>query len=228
MSNLTDDDIDGLANRLALLAADNGEAENAGRAVGVLARKLGLTGGQLKAMFLEGARNGGGTAKAATMTARLAALETEAEALRDTLRKQEHAQRALQRDRDALFDEVEALNNALSRRRAARRTRWGAVALAGLVVLSVVWLASVGPRLHLGGERVEMVNGVPVYHVAVVHDRAVALRRQPDPAAEALATVAIGTKLTVHKTLWHGFQQWVEVELNGQTGYVLSADVDLS
>ena len=76
MTNLNEDDIDGLANRLALLASGDGEADNAGRALGAMARRLGLTGGELKALFLDGAR--AGRVNVALLTARIAALEAEA------------------------------------------------------------------------------------------------------------------------------------------------------
>ena len=229
MSSLSDEDIDGLANRLALLASGDGEADNAGRAVGALARRLGLTGGQLKAMFLEGARTGGtGTARLAVLSARVEQLESEAETMRDTLRKAEVAARALQRDRDSLRDEVEHLHGALGERRRSRRSRRAVMlAAAGAVALAVVLLIY-GPRLSAGPERPDFVGGAAQFRIAVVRDRAIVLRRAPEPTAEALADLPVGTQLTVRRMLWHGLQQWVEVELNGQIGYVLSTDVDLS
>ena len=37
-----------------MLASEDGEADNAGRAVGAMARRIGLTGGDLKRIFLAG------------------------------------------------------------------------------------------------------------------------------------------------------------------------------
>jgi hypothetical protein len=57
VTRLTTEDIERLASRVAMLASEDGEADNAGRAVGQMARRLGLSGGDLKAMFLDGARH---------------------------------------------------------------------------------------------------------------------------------------------------------------------------
>ena len=50
MGEVSGEDLERLANRMALLVSDDGEADNAGRAVGQLARRLGLSGGDLKAL----------------------------------------------------------------------------------------------------------------------------------------------------------------------------------
>lgn len=226
MTNLNEDDIDGLANRLALLAFGDGEADNAGRALGAMARRLGLTGGELKALFLDGAR--AGRVNVALLNARIAALEAEAEAMRETLRKAEILARALQSDRDALQEEVEELHGMLDQRRGARQTRRALGIAATVAVAVTAWLVLFGPRLHLSDDTVPTVDGTPQYRTAVIRDRLTPLRRTPDITAEVLANVPIGTRLPLHKLLWHGLQQWAEVELNGQTGYVLSTDVDLS
>ena len=58
MGEVSGEDIERLAARVAMLVSDDGEADNAGRAVGQLARRLGLSGGDLKAMLLAGAGPG--------------------------------------------------------------------------------------------------------------------------------------------------------------------------
>ena len=230
MGSVNGDDIERLANLLALLASDDGEADNAGRAVGATARRLGLSGGQLKAIFKAGVKAVvGDSPRLAEQTARINALTDEVEGLRDTLRKAEVAARALQRDRDALRGEVEELHGQLDQRRSARQARFAIGLVAALGVVGAVWVAAYGPKLHLvAQERADNLAGSPFYRTAIIRDRATVMHRDPDSASPDLATLTIGTHLMVHKTLWHNLQQWVEVELNGQVGYVLSTDVDLS
>lgn len=226
MSSLSDDEIDGLANRLAMLASADGEADNAGRAVGAMARRLGLTGGQLKAMFLEGARNGG-TGRLGELSGQVSALQAETHALRDTLRKAEVAARALQRDRDSLREEVAHLNAALDERRGAKRSRRVSAGIAALAVVVAAGLVIVGQRLTTDSETTATAGGPPAFHEAVVRDRPIPFRRTPETNGEAIEMLSAGTRLPVHKVLWHGLQQWVEVESKGQTGYVPSTDVNL-
>lgn len=76
VAGFSEEEIERLANRLAMLVSDDGEADNAGRAVGSLARRLGLTGGQLKAIFMAGAESAGGhAAKLEEQATRIARLE---------------------------------------------------------------------------------------------------------------------------------------------------------
>lgn len=228
--NVSEEEIERLASRLAMLVSDDGEADNAGRAVGTLARRLGLSGGQLKAIFLQGVAAGGLKGQLqAEQTARIGALEREVAMLRDTLRKAEQAARGLQRDRDALRGQTEQLNSELDGRRAARRGRLAAVLAAALAVGGAIWMAGFGPRLHVGGDHTERTAaGEPIYHLAVIRDGDTKLHSAPENASPVLATLPAGARLTVHKTLWHNLEQWVEVELNGTVGYVPSTVVDLS
>ncbi len=223
MSGIGEEEIERLANRLAMLVSDDGEADNAGRAVGALARRLGLTGGQLKAIFMAGADS------AVAQSARVRRLERETVRLRERLGEAESTAEMLQRERDSLLRENEELQAEVASLRQGGRMRWIA-ALAFVVMLGggaalVAW----GPKLRLGGgEAVAPQQGAPVWRTAIVHDRPAVLRSAPDTGAPALATLAPGTRLTVQRQLWHNLTQWVEVEHDGQTGYVLSTEVDLS
>lgn len=226
---MNNEDVERLSNMLAMLVSDSGEADNAGRAVGSMARRLGLTGGQLKAIFLAGVQAATDAPRHAEQTARVAALNAEVSELREALRKAEVAARSLQRERDALRTEAETLHEEIDQRRTARLARLAMGAVAVLAVLTAIWFVADGPRLRLFAQQpVQNAAGSPFYHTAIVRDRAGALHSQPDLASPIVTTVPIGTRLTVHRTLWHDLQQWVEVEQNGQTGYVLSTDVDLS
>jgi hypothetical protein len=40
--------------------------------------------------------------------------------------------------------------------------------------------------------------------------------------------LAEGTHVVVRRTLWRNLQQWVEVEFDGKSGYVLSTEINLS
>ena len=228
MAGMSEEEIGRLANRLAMLVSDDGEADNAGRAVGQLARRLGLSGGQLKAIFMAGVETGG--AKAALLaeqTQRIAGLEDELDQTREALRRSEMAMRAALRDRDAQRLEAEQLREAIDRRRTSRQVRWalGLVVMAGLI--GGAWLAVYGPALHLI-DRQTQADGSPFFRSGVVHEANVALRKAPDSAAPALAMLAEGTHVVVRRTLWHNLEQWVEVEVGGQTGYVLGTEINLS
>ena len=131
------------------------------------------------------------------------------------------------RERDALREEVATLRAALGARRQRRRVGWIA-ALAMVVVAG--GLGAVGyslPWLY-GLLHSPPPGGAPVYHTAQVRDRPSVLRQQPDSAAPEVATLPVGARLTVRRVLWHNLMQWVEVEFDGKSGFVLSTDVDLS
>lgn len=230
VTSVSDEEIERLASRLAMLVSDDGEADNAGRAVGTLARRLGLSGGQLKAIFLQGVAAGGLRGeRQAEHAARIDVLEREVTLLRDTLRKAEVATRALQRDRDSLRGQAEQLTSELDGRRAARRGRVAVVLAAMLAVGGAVWLAGFGPRLRVATDHTERTaTGEAVYHYAFTRDDVTKLHLAPDAAAPVVATLAAGTRMSVRKMLWHNLEQWVEVEVKGVVGYVPSTVVDLS
>jgi hypothetical protein len=221
MSRISEEEIERLASRLAMLVSDNGEADNAGRAVGALARRLGLSGGQLKAIFMAGAES------AAAQTARVRQMEREMAKLREALAEAEATAVPAQRERDLLRREATALHAMLAARRRRLTLRRLSAVVVVLLLAGAAALLIYGPKLRLG-EQPMRPNAAPVYHSAVVHDRPAALRRDPDPSAPTLATLGPGTQLTVRRVLWRNLMQWVEVEYQGQTGYVLSTEVDLS
>jgi hypothetical protein len=218
MTEVNEEEIERLANRLAMLVSDGGEADNAGRAVGALARRLGLTGGQLKAIFMAGAES------AAAQNPQVRRLEREIVRLHEKLKEAEANALSAQREAESLRREADELQAALDQRRRGRWVR--GLAIAALVLMAAggtAWVAY-GPKLYLS----EAPPAPPSYQSAVVHDRPAVLRRDPDPAAPALATLEPGTRLLVRRMLWRKLTQWVEVEHLGQTGYVLSTEVDLS
>jgi len=226
---MSEEEIGRLANRLAMLVSDDGEADNAGRAVGALARRLGLSGGQLKAIFMAGMDSANAqTARLADLQRRFDALSEELEQSRDALHRAEATARSALRERDALRQESEQLHDALDSRRTSSRVRW----VVGLVVVAALvgggWLAYNNTPLLRVAETQTAAGGTPFYRKGVVHERNVALHRDPDTASPALATLTDGTQVVVRRTLWHNLEQWVEVEVGGQSGYILSTEVNLS
>ncbi len=221
MAGFSEEEIERLANRLAMLVSDGGEADNAGRAVGALARRLGLTGGQLKAIFMAGAESG------AAHTVRVRRLEREVVRLREALEAAEAEGLAVRREAESLRREATDLHAALDAQRRQRRTRVGAVAALVLLAAGGAGLIAYGPKLQLGDQPVSP-TATPVYRTATVHDTPASLRRAPDPSAPVLATLPAGTQVPVRRLLWHDLSQWVEVTWHGQTGYVLTTEVDLS
>lgn len=221
MAGVSEEEIERLANRLAMLVSDGGEADNAGRAVGALARRLGLTGGQLKAIFMAGAES------SAAHTVRVRRLEREVTRLREALEAAESEALAIRREAEALRREAIDLHALLDTQRQRRRVRIGAVAALVLLAVAGAGLVAYGPKLRLGEQPVPPAS-TPVYHTAVVHDVPAPLRRDPDPAAPVLATLPAGAQVPVRRLLWHNLTQWVEVTYQGQTGYVLTTEVDLS
>ena len=131
-----------------MLVSDDGEADNAGRAVGALARRLGLSGGQLKAIFMAGADS------AVAQSVRMRRLERETVRLRERLADAEAAAATLQRERNSLLRETEALQAELTARRQGRRMRWLAAVAVVLMLGGGAALVAWGPKLRLGGEAV--------------------------------------------------------------------------
>jgi hypothetical protein len=139
------EEMERLASRLALLVSDSGEADNAGRAVGILARKLGLSGGDLKQIFLAGLRVDAG---ASGVQGDASDLAREAMALRRSIAAAEAAARDAGRERDALRAENDALQQALDNRRSFTQVAW---ALGTIFVCAVAVGAAmmfVGPSFH--------------------------------------------------------------------------------
>lgn len=196
-----------------MLVSDDGEADNAGRAVGQLARRLGLSGGDLKAWLLAGAEARGRS-------------EGETAALRRALQTAEAAARAAERDRDVLVAENGALRVALYRRQA--RARGGRLlALAGGALLLVLaaggmWFAADPPV------RPDPLARAPAgTRIALVRAGGATVHRVPDRAGEVLARLPAGSRLVVAGTEWRALMQWVRVEVDGRPGYVLPTEVEI-
>jgi hypothetical protein len=221
VTQFSDEEIQRLANRMAMLVSDDGEADNAGRAVGALARRLGLTGGQLKAIFMAGAESAGARAR------ELERVRKERDALRATIDDLTIRERRLEEECLTLRDEADALRVALQRQTTSRRRGLLVGGLLVVMMAGVLALGIVAPWNQSGGliPFHRTVESEP--RQALVRDRPVALRAEPDLDAQPVGTLSVGSRLKVRRLLWHGLMQWAEVEADGTVGFVPSTDVQL-
>lgn len=229
MGEVSGEDLERLANRMALLVSDDGEADNAGRAVGQLAKRLGLSGGDLKALVLAGA----GTGFRPGSSPATLKLEQEIDALRRELREAREAERSAREDREALVAENGAMRVAMYRRRAGARMRnliLGLGAIGVLVVAAGVVLLSPDPMPAGLRAPPPMARGdaaVPAARVAMVRGAGAVLYREPDRGSQIIGRLGAGTRLLVQRTEWRSMMQWVQVEVEGRVGFVATTEVEI-
>lgn len=236
MAEVSDEDLERLASRMAMLVSEPGEADNAGRAVSALARRLGLSGGQLKAFFLAGATDGihqqsrAARREAPDAAAQVDRLERELSALRHGLKLTEVQARNAQRERDALRAENAMLMDALDRARSAEQVRRfvGGAAIAAAILGGIVLYA--GPALHSvsAGGMADRPAGSPFLRAAVVRAGGAAMLRAPEHGAMLITQLTPGAHVQVRQMVWRALMQWAEIEVGGVSGYVLSTEIDLS
>ncbi len=232
MSGAKPSELEGLANRIALLVGDDGEAEAAGRAVGVLARRLGLTGGHLKTIFLAGAGHLGAAGRqAAELAARADRLQGETHGLARSLEQLEIALQQAFRERDMLRREVDSLRLALERAQTGRLLQ---AILGSILLLAVlgggawIWLGRVGqPGGRPGSPAAQAESAAPLPRAAVVRPRGAIVYAQADLASAVQARLPAGVRLPVRQLVWRNFSQWAETTLGGRVGYVPVTDLDL-
>lgn len=231
MAEVSDEDLERLASRLAMLVSEPGEADNAGRAVAALARRLGLSGGQLKAFFLAGAAGEmrPSPRREADAGRDLDRLERELSALRHSIKLTEVQVRNAQRERDALRLENGVLLDGLDRARSAAQVRKfvGAVAVAAAILGGVV--IYVGPTLRpIAPPRSDRPAGSPFLRSAVVRASGAVVLQTPDQGAQVVTQLPGGSRVQVRQVVVRGLTQWSEVEVGGLSGFVQSSEIDLS
>ena len=222
MAEVSQDDIERLAARVAMLVSEDGEAANAGRAVGQLARRLGLSGGDLKELFLTGSLSGGRKPAEPSVDA-----QQEIATLKRNLRRLEHVVHNLQEERDQLVAEAGSLRVGMYRARANRKLRW-MIGVMGVLVIAVGGWAiayldfDMAPRTP----RRETALG---QNATVVVMRSVrgTLYSEPDKTSAPVSFVPAGTRLPLRRLVWNLMTQWAEVDLNGKTAYVPTTEIDL-
>jgi len=227
---MSEDSLERLASRLAMLTGEEGEAENAGRAVGAMAHRLGLSGGELKAIFLAGVDALRQRAEQREATPDVEALQAEVSSLRHAVEMVERALLQAERERDELRSSHGALNEMLARGRSGRRAFRFLAALLMLIVAggATAALLSAGPGLVLPSlwprsQPTAATSG----RLGVVRVGSAELHEQPDASSLMLATLPAGTRLGVKRMVWRSLMQWAEVEVDGRTGYILGTEIDL-
>jgi hypothetical protein len=231
LTDVSREDIERLANRLALLVSDDGEAENAGRAIGQLARRLSLTGGDLKEMFLSGATVAGpATRQARQATSEAERLENEVFALRTSLRQALLDVTNAEQERDALYHQVAALQTIVFKRNTNTKMR----RVGGSVVLLAAGIAAffayIVPIMR-GPERPAFLApdaALVGKRVATVRASRTTIYIRPDREAPVMGVLPSGTRVAVRRVFWNLLMQWAEIELAGATGYVFSTDLEMS
>jgi hypothetical protein len=221
-------DLERLAARVAMLASEDGEADNAGRAIGLLARRIGLSGGDLKRIFLAGASTTMGPGR--TPGQLLDDMEHEVETLRQSVRLLDADARRAAAERDSLLGEVGVLQTRLRHARTAARG-WG---VAGGVALSVLVFAGAlqifgGPAPPRRADPAPAGAALPGMRTASIRAGGAVMFREPDRAGAPLANLSGGTRVQVRRLVWKALVQWAEVDLpGGRTGYVLTTEIELS
>jgi hypothetical protein len=235
VTEVSEEDLERLASRMAMLVSEAGEADNAGRAVAALARRVGLSGGQLKAFFLAGAsesmRTGGRErlSKLPDAAEHIGHLERELSALRHGVKLTEVQARNALRERDALRLENNTLREAIDRSRSAEQV-WKF--LGGVVIASTMLVALVlafGPSLRntLAHPMPEQTLGTPFKRAGVIRPSGAMLMQAPDQQSTPIAQLMPGTRVKVRQMVWHALNQWAEVEVGDASGYVVSTSIDL-
>jgi hypothetical protein len=238
LAEVNEEDVERLASRLAMLVSEEGEAENAARAVSQLARKLGMTGGELKEMFLAGAlsRPMAAAAHPQPRVGESDRLERELSTLRRSVRQQETDKHNAERERDAMYAEVEHLRAALFK----IQTMAHAQRVIGAVVLVAIVVAGAIGYMVPVGRRPEAPAAAAAQDPAAANEPAIPKRfgtvrnartfvyRDPDRSSPVIASLTEGSSLVVHRVLWNMLLQWAEVEVGSGIGYVLTTDIDMS
>jgi len=235
VTEVSEEDLERLASRMAMLVSEAGEADNAGRAVAALARRVGLSGGQLKAFFLAGASESLRTGERERQSRQpdvadhIGHLERELSALRHGLKLTEVQARNALRERDALRQENNTLREAIDRSRSAEQV-WkflGGVVIASTMLVAL--LMAFGPSLRntLTRPTPDQALGTPFKRAGVIRAGGAALMQAPDQKSTPVAQLAPGTRVKVRQMVWHALNQWAEVEVGDTSGYVVSTDIDL-
>ena len=246
MAEVSDEDLERLAARLAMLVSEDGEAEAAGRAVGHLARRLGMTGGQLKELFLAGAS--GRPPPPPPHPARPAdieRLEREIATLRRGAREADNELRNAEREREMLVSEIERLRNAVFR---AQTIMHAERVIGGIVLVAVLVAAVVGYVVPFGRttaapsaaaqsaamQAMQLPSGPrpgderpDVHRLATVRNGNTIVFAEPDRDSKVVAQLTAGSSVVVHRVFWNMLLQWAEIDVGSGLGFVVTTDIDL-
>lgn len=214
-------DLERLANRLALLVSSDSESDNAGRAVAAMARRIGLSGGDLKAMFLAGAASGGRAAGGLDRAeGRASVLQDTVEQLQSNLQESERKLRSLGQQ---LHETRTQAERVLARSKMERT-----IAAAALLVLlaggTATWFGS-----EVDGQALQSAvpPSSPLVHMARVGSGGATVYADTDNRSAVLAQLSPGTPFPVHVLVWHSLNQWAQSSIGPFTGYVAASELQL-
>ena len=232
-ADISPEDLDRLANRMVQLAGVDQDAANAGRAISSLARRIGVSGQLLRAWLIAGALGRGGAAAGPDIRAPNAA---DFKRLEQNLANSEHSLRVVEaqlrhahNEREALREENELLIEALDRARSAEQVRrYVGLAVVAAAILGAVVLTS-GPTLRpLPSGETARPFGSPFLRQGVVRGAGATVYRVPQTTGMTVTQLAAGTRVQVRQTVERDLLHWVEVEIGGISGYVLSTEIDVA
>ncbi len=231
--DLSDEDLERLASRIASLAGDEEDAELAGRAVAGLARRLNLSPDDLKSLLLAGATTRRSALErsglSADAAARIAELERELANVRHNARLSEAQMRNALRERDGLKDVNEMLVDSLDRARSAEQVRkYVGLAVVAAAVLGGIVLYAL-PNLHTPSALEGPVRpvGSPFLKTGIVRANGARVLAAPLTNADLITQLTAGSRVQVRQTITRDLLSWVEIEVGGLTGYVLSSEIEL-
>jgi len=239
--DITDEDLERLGARIAMLVSEPGEADNAGRAIASLARRMGVSGGQLKDIFLTGAlaqrpaspRSAGQRGRAddsPEAATQIEQFERELSAVRHSMKLTEVQARNALRERDALRVENGVLLDALDRARSAAQVRKyvGLAVLAAAVAgtIAVLLAPQLASRPDPRTTPAERPANSPFHGAGVVRTAGASVLREPEMGATMLLQLSPGARVQVRQTLWRTSIFWMEIEVGGIVGFVLSSEID--
>lgn len=243
MAEVSEEDLERLASRLAMLVSEDGEAENAGRAVAHLVRRLGMTGGELKEMFLAGAasRPAPPPPHQQARPADIERLEREISVLRRSTREAQSELRNAERERDALASEVERLRGSLFRLQTISHAQR---IIGGIVLVAVLVAAVVGTVVPFGWRPAAPAPAAPdpmalpsgnlpgdqtpdLRRVATVRSAHTLVYSEPDQSSRVIASLTPGSSVVVQRLLWNMLLQWAQIEVGSGIGFVVTTDIEL-
>ena len=231
-AQISAEDLERLANRVAQLAGYDQDADNAGRAIGAMARRMGISGQQLREWLLAGAnryqQQDGEPEIRSPDQSDIARLERTLANSQHSLRVVEAQLRHSISERDALKEETSLLIMSLDRARSSEHVRrYIGIAVVAAAILGAFVLTS-GPALHPTPQPEQTRPfGSPFLGTGVIRGNSTAIYRLPQVTAPVVTQLTAGAHVQVRQTVERDGEHWVEIEVGGVAGYVQSTMIEI-
>ena len=180
-----------------------------------MARRSGLSGGDLKAMFLAGAAAGGTD----RTDRRAAGFENTVEQLQASLHAAERKLRGVAQQQAELRRQAD---RARARLRLERAVAAATLLLLGGVAAALLGMASGGRAL-----RSAIPAGSPLAHMARVGSAGATVYASEDIHSPVIAQLSPGTPFPVRSLEWHSLNQWALSSIGPVPGYVSASELQL-